>query len=679
MERAHPNQIGRFHIISQLGKGGQGIVYLAKDPYLDRKVAVKVLHVKSGKTLYNNFLKEARTVSKLNHPNIIPIFEAGEQEGIPYLIFEFVAGISLKDVIEKKKSLSVAHAVRLMRQILRGVGYAHKKGIMHLDLKPGNILISKSGVPRVMDFGISMMIGSDNGRGQNLRGTRRYMSPEHFSEAPLGPYTDVFALGLIFFEMLTHTPAFTGKNQFNAIYKIINEPTVAPSVLNADVDDDLDSIILKAVQKEAKVRFPDANSMKKALDDYVERKKRGSLAPSMGDNTHSTVDFLLRRMKHKADFPAFSKCVMEINRMTSSDSKASARQLANVILSDYSLTNKLLKLVNSAFYGQSGGSITSIYKAVVLLGFEQVRLAASSLMLFNHLQGQSATKELRDGMIRSFMSGIIARDLTKGAKLRKTELAFICSLFHDLGKNLTIYYFPEEYAEIKNVTAGGGDGLQSAARSVLGLSLDELGVGIARAWKFPENIVYCMRGLPGGPVDPPESTLDKIRHFSVFANELCGLAEGGGAISGGVDREGANSGGPETRGEPLSRLVQRFEQSFPISETDVLTLLRSEINMVKKYASILNINPEQSPFIQKLIRFAGTGERSMASPTSEDGQAPSRSESGSVKDSPAKGGVADVKRVVRKAAPDGRLNRPQVPASKGIWQGFLRLLHSLGF
>jgi eukaryotic-like serine/threonine-protein kinase len=679
MERAHSHKIGRFQIASQLGRGGQGTVYLAKDPYLERPVAIKVLRVKSGKTLYDNFLKEARTVSKLNHPNIIPIFEAGEQKGIPYLVFEFVAGISLKDAIEKKKPLSVTHAVAFMRQILRGVGYAHKKGIIHLDLKPGNILISKSGVPRVMDFGISMMMGSDNGRGQNLRGTRRYMSPEHFSEKPLGPYTDVFALGLIFFEMLTRTPAFTGKNQFNAIYKIINEPTVAPSVLNSKVDDDLDSIVLKAVQKESNARFPDAISMKKALDEYVDRIKRGSLAPSVSDNTHSTVDFLLRRIKYKADFPAFSKCVMEINRMTSSESKASARQLANVILSDYSLTNKLLKLVNSAFYGQSGGSITSIYKAVVLLGFEQVRLAASSLMLFNHLQGKSATKELRDGMIKSFMSGIIARDLTKRSKLRRTELAFICSLFHDLGKNLTIYYFPEEYAEIKKVMGGNGNDLQGAARTVLGISLDELGVGIARAWKFPENIVYSMRGLPGGPVEPPDSTLDNIRHFSVFANELCRIAECDHADIGCANSGGANSGGAENRGEPLSRLVQRFEQSFPITETEVLTLLRFEINMVKKYASILNIVPEQSPFIQNLIKFAGTGEGAIDSATPKEGQASQSSESGPVKDSPAKGGAMDVKRGVRKRDAGSPSNPTPVAPSKSIWQKFLRFLHRLGF
>lgn len=665
MERSKSYKIGRFRIVSQLGKGGQGTVYLATDPHLQRQVAIKVLHGRSAnaKTEQKNLLQEARTVSNLNHPNIIPIFEAGEHQGIPYLVFEYVDGISLMALMKKKEPLSVSRAISLMSQILNGVGYAHQTGFVHRDLKPGNVLLSKGGIPRVMDFGLSEMIGSDTLKGQVLAGTQRYMSPEHFSQTPIGAASDVFALGLILFEMLTRTPAFTGENQFNAIYKIIHEPTVAPSLLNPKVDGGLDSIVLKAVQKEPDARFPDANSMKKALDEYIDLKKRGLQAQSGGEDTHSTVDFLLRRIRYKKDFPAISKCIMEINRMTSSNSKASAKQLANVILTDYSLTNKLLKLVNSAFYGQAGGSVTSIYKAVVILGFEQIRLAASTLMLFTHLQGKSATKELRDAMIRSFMSGIIARDLTTRAKLRKTELAFICSMFHDLGKNLTIYYFQEEYAAIKEVMAKKGNDIQSAARSVLGISLDELGVGVARVWKFPENIVYSMRGLPAGPVEKPDSLLDNIRHFSVFANELSGLA---------------GSGLSENQGKPLSRLVKRFEPSFSISEQEVLTLLQSEISMVRKYVAILNVDPEQSPFIQNLLKFIGTDDGSNEAKAPES-HSPQTTASTKVKDSPTKRGVSKVKGSDHTKKLDGLSNQGPVAPRAGMWQGFLKLLRTLGF
>ncbi len=660
METSKSYKIGRFKVNGKLGKGGQGIVYLATDPTLQRQVAIKALHVESAKKkeLKKFLLQEARNVSKLIHPNIIPIFEAGEHEGTPYMVFEYVDGASLKDLIRKKDPLPVSRAVNLMQQILEGVGYAHQKGIIHLDLKPGNILLSKSGAPRVMDFGISEMMGSDHGTGQNLRGTRRYMSPEHFSKIPIGPGSDVFALGLIFFEMLTRMPAITGKNQFNTIYKIIHEPTVAPSLLNPDVDSGLDSIVLRAVQKRPEARFPDANSMKEALDKYIEVKERGLTVQSDDEDIHSTVDFLLRRIQHKKDFPAFSKCVMDINKMTTSGNKASAKQLANVILTDYSLTNKLLKLVNSSFYGQFGGRVTSIYKAVVILGFEQVRLAASTLMLFTHMQKGEATSELRDSMIRSFMSGIIARDLTSRAGIRKTEFAFICSMFHGLGKNLTIYYFPEEYAEIKHDMATNDRDIQNAARSILGISMDELGVGVARAWKFPENIVYSMRGLPDGPVEEPDSVLDNLRHYSVFANELCELT-GGGIFA--------------NRGKPLSRLIQRFEQSFSISKKEVLKLLNSEIEMVQKYAAILDVDPEKSPFIQNLHKFLEVDDGSNVAQVPES-QSPRASESGKVEESPTRLGAPKVKGHDRKKGIDGRPPLNSVSLPRRIWKGFLKLL-----
>lgn len=639
MERAESINIGRFQIVNQLGKGAQGVVYLAMDPVLQRQVAVKVWNVKSArvKALQSNFLQEARTVSKLQHPNIVPIFETGEHEGTPYLVFEYVDGISLLELIEKKHSLTVPKAVALMRQILDGVGYAHHQGIVHRDLKPANILVSKRGVARVMDFGLSGKTGDGKEPGHELKGSLQYMSPEHFSETPVvGPGSDVFALGLIFYEMLTLFPAITGENPFNTIYKIIHEPTVAPSLLNSKVDEGLDRIVLKAVQKEPSARFPDASSMKGALDDYVAKEKRGSGGPSGDTPAHSTIDFLLRRMRHKTDFPAFSECVMDVNRLTSSTSKATAKELANVILRDYSLTNKLLRLVNSSFYGQVGGSVTSINKAVVILGFEQVRLAASSLMLFTHLLGKSATGELRDAMVKSFMSGIIARDLTDRAQIRKTETAFICSMFHDLGTNLTIYYFPEEYAEIKDLISASDQDIQSAARSVLGVSLDELGVSVARVWKFPESIVYCMRGLPSGPVEKPDSILDHLRHFSVFANELCSLA---------------SSDLRESRGEPLSRLVHRFEGSFSISESEVLTLLQSAVNRVEKYAEIMNIDPERSPFIQNLLKFVEPDEEPNVT---DDGEYlhPQASALGKAEDLPT--------------------------PSPGIWEGVLKLTHKLG-
>ena len=283
-------------------------------------------------------------------------------------------------------------------------------------------------------------------------------------------------------------------------------------------------------------------------------------------------------------------------------------------------------------------------------------------MLFTHLQGKSTTNELRDAMVKSFMSGIIARDLTNRAKIPKTEVAFICSMFHDLGTNLTIYYFPEEYAEIKDLMSTSGQDIQSAARSVLGVSLDELGVSVARVWKFPESIVYCMRGLPSGPVEKPNSILDHLRHFSVFANELCGLAGGG---------------LPANQGERLNRLAHRFEGSFAISEPEVLTLLQSAVNRVEKYAGIMNIDPERSPFIRSLLKFIEADDESNVADACESAS-PQTSALGEAEDLPAKRSLPEAKGNDCTTELDGLPNADAGAPSAKIWGRVLKLTHKLG-
>jgi hypothetical protein len=193
------------------------------------------------------------------------------------------------------------------------------------------------------------------------------------------------------------------------------------------------------------------------------------------------------------------------------------------------------------------------------------------------------------------------------------------------------------------------------------VSLDELGVSVARVWKFPESVVYCMRGLPHGPVEKPGSSLDHLRHFSVFANELCGLA---------------STCRSENRADRLSRLVDRFEGSFSVSETEVLTLLQSAVHRVQKYAEIMNIDPAKSSFIQGLLKFIETGDGSNAAGTCRS-QFPQASEIREAEDLPIKSGKGvEVKEDDTRTEPQGRLT---VGApSAGIREGVLRLTHKLG-
>lgn len=588
-----------------MSKSDQSRIFLARDTTLDRRVAIKFLTDKAIKKneRFAQTMQEAKTVSRLQHPNIISLYEVGDYNNTPYLVFEYVEGVSLREVIKRKKRLPVYKAVKIMSQILDGISQAHQQGIIHNDLKPENILITRNGVPRVMDFGISLIADEDSNSNHPQKGTLHYMAPECFSDGVISKGTDVFSLGLIFYEMLTFSPCIAAENEFALIYKIVYEPAVFPSLANPDVESALDSIFEKAVQKDPKARFHDAGSMKEAIDAYLEAFENKKAVISVKNDTDGILNFLLRRMKYKSDFPAFSKSVMDINEKTAKDPYTSARDLANIILKDYSLTNKLLKLVNSAFYGSVGKGVTSIHQAVVILGLEQVRMTAAAMLVFTQIRNKSGIEELKDSMIKSFMSGLIEIETANLMNVPKTETGFLCAMFQNLGRNLTIYYFPEEYSDILALMEEKGLDMHKAAHEVLGVSLDELGVSVARHWKFPETIIYGMRGLPEGIVEEPNSKLEMVRHFSVFANELCELA---GDI------------GSEQGKEQLKQLIKRFAPGISISEKDIFKILLTSIEKMKKYAAILDINPEKSQFIQSIFSLTGVLEESEAPPDNED-------------------------------------------------------------
>jgi len=586
-------KIDRFQILKELGKGSQGVVYLASDPRLERQVAIKTLHkhfLKHGDK-QELLMQEARTVSKLQHPNIIPLYEAGEYQGQLYLVFEFVDGMSFKDHLKKNGAFVVHRAITLMTNILDGIACAHEQGVVHRDLSPSNILIDKNGIPRIMDFGISVIVGSDKKPKMDIAGTPCYMSPEHFAKGSLCTQSDIFSLGLIFYEALVGNPAIQADNDFTIMYKIANETINPPSLKNQTVDKELDRIVLRALAKDLGMRFSNAMEMRKELAAYLADDKSSEKEQSDTDRTHSTLDFLLRRIRHKSDFPTFSHNIMEINKKASASGGnfASASELANAVLKDYSLTNKLLKLVNSAFYGQFAGKITTVSRAVVVLGFEEVSMAASSLLLFDQLKNKDQKEDLRDAAASSFMSGMIAKDLADRLRLQGTEEAFICSMLHNLGKHLVLYYFEEDSRQIKDLMAQKGVKENVAVRSVLGMSYEEIGMGIAKTWKFPKKIIGSMKNLPKGNLDRPKSEEEMLRNLSGFSNELCLI------IGGSAEGEG---------GDKIKSLLKRFEKSFPLSKKQISGLLDSANEKVEEYSSLFNVNLKQSNFIKQLDNYS---------------------------------------------------------------------------
>ncbi|HTY04320.1 MAG TPA: serine/threonine-protein kinase, partial [Rhodocyclaceae bacterium] len=203
--------IGRFEIRRELGRGSQSVVYLAWDPQLQREVAIKTLHFSEPDPEVNAaLLDEARIVSKLHHPNIVPIHDAGEQGGDLYLVFEYVDGGTLQDVLRAGGGMAPARAANLMRQVADALAQAHAQGIIHRDLKPSNILLDGDGMPRVMDFGIATRRANAGAEAPGVFGTPAYMAPEYVSGRTVSEKMDVFAAGLVLLEMLTGERVFKG-------------------------------------------------------------------------------------------------------------------------------------------------------------------------------------------------------------------------------------------------------------------------------------------------------------------------------------------------------------------------------------------------------------------------------------------------------------------------------------
>lgn len=590
-----PVLIGRFRMIRLLGKGNQSEVYLAHDPHLDREVAIKTLQFASSTDQAANMsslLAEARAVSRLQHPNIVTLFDAGEQAGQPYLVFEFVDGPTLAQVLKEEGPVSPVRGVELAIQILDALDFAHKNGIVHRDIKPSNILLGANGVARVMDFGVAGRIDNQGAKSGFLMGTPAYMAPEYITNEEFGPKSDLFSFGMMLYELLTGQHAVRGKNIHDVMQRIVSDSIKEPSSHTSKIDEKLDALVLKSLRKDPELRFEGAGQMKIALERYLSPDVT-IISPPETDTKQSTLEFLLRRMRLKSDFPALSEAIGSINRITASD-KESVNQLSNNILKDFALTNKLLKLVNAALYNHiGGGSISTVSRAVVILGFDSVRSISLSLMMFENMQNKGHALQLKEEFVKVLYAGMLAREMAPKTLLKDAEEAFICAMFHNLGQLLALFYFPEESEEINKLIQAKGYSQDKASMQILGLTLEDLGIGIAKSWGFPDQLVQSMKKLPEEKVKKAHNTADKLRVLSSFSNELCEII----LCTPDVERVKA-----------LSQLKERFGESLPISASQLSSLMEKSMKDIAQFASVVNVNLKQSSFAQRASKWAGMGE-----------------------------------------------------------------------
>ena len=258
----------RYEIIKKIGGGGMAIVYLAKDVFLDRPVAVKVLREEyiGDQDYIRRFHKEAKAVASLAHPNIVNIFDFGINNERAFLVMEYVEGETLKNYINEKGSLSEAETAEIGRQICLGVAAAHKKNIVHKDIKPHNILIEKNGTVKVTDFGIAQSAGNNTiTHSKGILGSAHYFSPEQARGEQVDYKTDIYSIGVVLYEMITGKVPFGGDNPVTVALKHIQAAPALPSRLKSDISPKLEHIILRAMAKDPSQRYDSAEEMAKEL------------------------------------------------------------------------------------------------------------------------------------------------------------------------------------------------------------------------------------------------------------------------------------------------------------------------------------------------------------------------------------------------------------------------------
>ena len=262
---------GRYRILRKLGSGGMANVYLAEDEELGRRVAIKILNDRhaSDDQFVERFRREASNAAGLSHPNIVSIYDRGEAEGTYYIAMEYLEGRSLKERIVADGPLPIRDAVEVTRQILRAIGFAHRRGIVHRDIKPHNVLLVQDGPGderfKVTDFGISRTTASQMTEAGSIVGTAQYLSPEQARGAPVDQRSDVYSVGIVLYELLTGKLPFTGETPLEIAMKHLSEVPKPPSEVREDVTADLDMIVLRALAKDPSDRYESAEEMEKEL------------------------------------------------------------------------------------------------------------------------------------------------------------------------------------------------------------------------------------------------------------------------------------------------------------------------------------------------------------------------------------------------------------------------------
>jgi eukaryotic-like serine/threonine-protein kinase len=281
---------GRYEIIDELGRGAMGVVYKAMDPVIGRTVAVKTIRLSEQGTglsrpeLLTRFQTEARAAGLLTHPNIVVVYDAGEEDGLYFITMELVEGKSLQSLLDSGQAFPLPRVLRIMEQACSALQFAHERNVVHRDIKPANLMLTGDDTVKVTDFGTAKILQFGTvQQTAHVMGTPSYMSPEQVKGRAVDGRSDIFSLGVMLYEMVTSEKPFPGQNITTVIYKIVNEDPVPPRQVDPSIHAGISAVVMKALAKEPDARYQSCREMLEDLRNY--RSFTG------GGNTEKTMVF----------------------------------------------------------------------------------------------------------------------------------------------------------------------------------------------------------------------------------------------------------------------------------------------------------------------------------------------------------------------------------------------------
>jgi serine/threonine protein kinase len=306
-------KLGRYEVVSELGKGAMGIVYLARDPVIGRMVAIKTIRVNAGgdeedtQEFRERFVREAQTAGILSHPNIVTIHDIGEdpETQVSFIAMEYIEGKNLKMLLGERKKFPYDQVSQIVAEVAEALDYAHRKGIIHRDVKPANIIITTDGKVKITDFGIAKIASSNLTTTGQFLGTPNYMSPEQVSGSPVDGRSDLFSLGVVLYELLTSRKPFQGDNLTAISYKIVHEDHTPPADLLPDIPHEFNDVVARAMAKDPWNRYQRGKDLALALYQLKaqldERKSQEDLGTMISEAAESVPTLKLANLKAIAE------------------------------------------------------------------------------------------------------------------------------------------------------------------------------------------------------------------------------------------------------------------------------------------------------------------------------------------------------------------------------------------